>query len=344
MEKKKISLEEIAKKQKIEDYITLAEYIYQQIQAEKIKPVKSHGTNGKTPALYKDYHVLEQKKDYSKYLEEIRFQLSSKIDISYYLAHPEQYVIERQEVLELSRYLNQKKDKMAKAVSVNERSFEIWGREKFLSGQGKQEGVSVTGRMVLKHTGITLEQLNVYETIEPLTYFCRSRQVPQNILIIENLDTFYTLRRYLIESSGMVFNMQIDTLIYGAGKKIIKAFGERSLCVEPYVQDSRNQLYYLGDIDFEGIRIYEQLKEKYLEEVCIKPFVPAYERMLEKGKERIQRFGDRGLPEMKKGQNKTLAGSFMEYFSDGVQKQIYEILEDGKYIPQEIINRQDDLE
>ena len=42
MGKKKISLEEIAKKQKIEDYTQLAKYVYKQIENGKIKPVKSH--------------------------------------------------------------------------------------------------------------------------------------------------------------------------------------------------------------------------------------------------------------------------------------------------------------
>lgn len=339
MGKKKISLEEIAKKQKIEDYTALAQYVYQQIENGRIKPVKSHGTNGKSPALYKDYHVLEEEKDYSQYLDEIRYQLSSKIDISYYLAHPLQYVAEREEVLALSRYLSEKKEDSC-PVSVNERSFEIWGREKFLSGQGKQNGVEVTSKMVLKHTGISLEQLNVYETAEPLAYYCRSRQVPQNILIIENKDTFYSLRQHLMEGDGSLFGVQIDTLIYGAGKGISKAFSHRSLSVEPYVQDERNQLYYLGDIDFEGIRIYEQLQEKFQEEVKILPFVEAYERMVNKA---LKEYGIRGLPETKEGQNRSLNGSFMTYFTENIQKNMYEILDSGKYIPQEIINRQDDL-
>ena len=209
-----------------------------------------------------------------------------------------------------------------------------------MSGQGKQNGVEVTSKMILKHTGITLEQLNVYETAEPLAYYCRSRQVPQNILIIENKDTFYSLRQHLMEGDGVLFGMQIDTLIYGAGKGILKAFSHRSLCVEPYIQDERNQLYYLGDLDFEGIRIYEQVQEKFQGEVMILPFVEAYERMVDKA---LKEYGIRGLPETKEGQKRSLNGSFMTYFTENIQKDMYEILDSGKYIPQEIINRQDDL-
>lgn len=338
MSRKYISLENIAKRQGIQQYNQLAEYIYNQMESGCLKPVKSHGTNGKKPALYKDYHIPEQKPDYSGYLEEIRYRLSSRIDISYYLAHPQQYVRERKEVLALSRFLDKEQDKLSSPVSLNERSFQIWGREKFLSSQDKRKQGEVTGKRVLRHTGICLEQLNVYETTEPLAYYCVSRRVPQNILIVENKDTFYSMRRHLTQGAAVILGMPVETLIYGAGNVILKSFRDCSLSVEPYVQDAKNQLYYFGDLDYEGIRIYEQLQEKFQEEVCIRPFIPAYEKMLWKG---LQDFGIEGLPETKKGQNRRLSGSFMKHFSGQIQRKMYDILENGKYIPQEIINIQD---
>lgn len=338
MGKKYISLEEIARKENIEQYSCLAEYIYSRIESGCLEPVKAHGTNGKKPALYKDYRILEEKPDYSHYLEEIRYRLSPKIDVSYYLEHPAQYAIEREEVLLLSRYLDRKSDGPACPVSMNERSFEIWGREKFLSSQDRRGHGEVTGRRVLRHTGITLEQLNLYETTEPLAYYCRSRQVPQNILILENKDTFYSMRRYLLEGGKTIFQMEVGTLIYGAGKGILKSFRDRSLCVEPYVQDGQNQLFYFGDLDFEGIRIFENLLEKYQGEASICPFVPAYERMLQKG---LSEFGLDRLPRTKKGQNRGLSGSFMDFFSEKIKAQMYYVLERDRYIPQEIINIQD---
>ncbi|MBO5484237.1 MAG: hypothetical protein J5979_03380 [Lachnospiraceae bacterium] len=119
---------------------------------------------------------------------------------------------------------------------------------------------------------------------------------------------------------------------------MLKSFGQRHLSVEPYVQDTKNQLYYFGDLDFEGIRIYEKLQEKFRQEVCIHPFIPAYERMLWKG---LRDFGIERLSETKKGQNRKLSGSFMSCFSQEVQREMYYILDNDKYIPQEIINIQD---
>lgn len=333
-----ISLEQIADEQQIDQYSLLVDFVYGELEAGHLKPVKSHGTNGKKPALFKDYHVMQEKPDDTKYLEEIRYRLSSRIDISYYLSHPQQYAVEREEVLALSRYLDTEEKQLQIPVSLNERSFAIWGREKFLSCQDRQKKGEITGRKILAHTGITWEDLNIYETTEPLAYYCRSRIVPQNILIIENKDTFYSMRRYLMQQRQTIFQMPVDTLIYGAGKGILKAFRDRSLCVEPYVQDAGNQLYYFGDLDFEGIRIYEQLQEKFQKEVCIRPFVPAYEAMVFKG---LQNFGLERLPETKKGQNRELTGVFMEYFSAKIQEKMCHVLENGKYIPQEIINIQD---
>ena len=47
------------------------------------------------------------------------------------------------------------------------------------------------------------------------------------------------------------------------------------------------------------------------------------------------------LPDCETQQNKTIGGSFWEVFSSEEIRQMKEILEDGKYIPQEIINISD---
>ena len=65
---------------------------------------------------------------------------------------------------------------------MNERSFEIFRREKFFQREG--------GLEFCRKIGISREQLAFYETSEPLSYYSRSKQTPQNILIVENKDTF----------------------------------------------------------------------------------------------------------------------------------------------------------
>ena len=50
---------------------------------------------------------------------------------------------------------------------------------------------------------------------------------------------------------------QIGTLIYGAGKGILAAFSDFDSSGEPYMTAQGNTVLYFGDLDYEGIGIYE---------------------------------------------------------------------------------------
>lgn len=56
-----------------------------------------------------------------------------EVSIDYYLAHLDVYEQDRKWVLLLNEFLKQQKDQLLYEKSVNERSFEIWKREKFLT-------------------------------------------------------------------------------------------------------------------------------------------------------------------------------------------------------------------
>ena len=77
------------------------EYIMNLLEEEKIKSVKASRLNGKSPALYREYWVLEEKKDYSTYIEELRYEIVPDISVDYYLRHLESYEADRTWVLEL---------------------------------------------------------------------------------------------------------------------------------------------------------------------------------------------------------------------------------------------------
>ena len=65
------------------------------------------------------------------------------------------------------------------------------------------------GQRLLKNVGLTVDDLNIYETAEPLAYYSVSKETPQNILIIENKDTFYSLRKFLIERHPRILGCSI---------------------------------------------------------------------------------------------------------------------------------------
>ena len=66
---KRICLNEIQMQYKLQNYRELYQKVLSLIQNEEIKPVKASGKNGKKPALYNEYWVIENKEDNSKYIE-----------------------------------------------------------------------------------------------------------------------------------------------------------------------------------------------------------------------------------------------------------------------------------
>lgn len=298
-------------------------YIMKLVAEERIKPVRTASKNGKKPALYLEYWLLEEAQDYSALKQELLYKLAPQIDITYYQHNLAAYAKERQDVLQLSNFLQKQVPLLAREASYNERSFQIWGREKFL--------LKGEGRKILKHCGLELAELNCYSTSEPFAYFALTRQTPQRILIIENKDTFFSMRRHLLAGNKLLFGEQISTLIYGAGKRVVSYFQEFAVSAEPYMLDAGNELLYFGDLDYEGLGIYETLAVSFAEQGSIKPFVPAYLAMLAKAGDYKQ------LPPTKEEQNRNLQGSFFNYFSAEVQKEMQNILQQDLYIPQEIL-------
>ena len=131
-------------------------------------------------------------------------------------------------------------------------------------------------RLLLNNLGLSLEKLNIYNTPEPFFYYINDKSI-NNILIIENKDTWFTIRRILKENPRKIFGYDIGLLIYGEGKKIISSIEflkekELSFLHDPNIK-------YWGDIDYEGINIYYLLNDK----IKVDVFTKAYEEMLAKG-------------------------------------------------------------
>lgn len=328
---KKTNLDALSAQYRISDYKELHAKVIALIDSQKIKPVKASGKNGKSPALYREYWIIEEKQDISRYVDELNYEIVPSISTDYYRAHIDQYIQDRQWVLLLNDYI--KKDHFMTLMSENERSFDIWHREKFL----KQE----QGKKILKRCGLDTSLLNYYRTTEPIAYYCVTRHAPQNLLVIENKDTFYSMRKCLMRSGQndvhAICGSPIGTLIYGAGKGIIAAFSDLEISGEPYMLEQGNSVLYFGDLDYEGIGIYEGFALTYGERYDIRLFQRAYELMIEKA----YRIGIDSLPRTKEGQNRNIDSVFLSCFSQRQQAKIRAVLEQERYIPQEILNIED---
>lgn len=324
---KKRSLDEILGKRIQDSYENQYQYVKALIEREQIKPVKNSIGNGKKPALHMQYWLIEEKPDYSAWKDELLYRTDPHIQVDYYLHHLELYDQDRQYVRRLSEYLHRNGGMPSFPISRNERSFEIWGEEKFLT--------SGSGRKILKRCNIDEAALNIYSTAEPFAYYASHRTTPQKILILENKDPFFGMRKFLLEGNTEILGVKIGTLIYGAGKRVVSSFREFEISAEPYMKDDKNEILYFGDLDYEGILIYETLAEMFADSGLIKPFIPAYIAMLDKGDVA------QTLPASKEHQNRNNNGNFFSFFDEHTVGRMKNILERGRYIPQEILNTED---
>ena len=213
--RKRIELATIEQHYELFDYQELYQFIQQALQNGYLEPVKASGSNGKKPALYKKYHLITKIENEEELRQELLFSLSPALKNDYYLNHLKQYELDREAIFKLSDFFQSQRACLQLPTSLNERSFQIWQQEKFLAQEGQR---------LLKNVGLTLDDLNIYETAEPLAYYSVSKETPQNILIIENKDTFYSLRKYMIEGHQQILGFPMKTLIYAGVKKGIKGF------------------------------------------------------------------------------------------------------------------------
>ena len=285
-----------------------------------ISPMKASGLNSRNPSLYKKYRVLinTRKQLSEEHMQELQ-SLHPKLDKGFYFKNPDEYRKDRDYVLMLSDYLldSNQNNTLKYRCTMNERSFEIFNNEKFLESKGN---------VLLKRLRLSLEDLNCYKTHEAFFYILFEPKERLNILIIENKDTFYSALKYLQRTSDReIYGVKLDMLIYGEGKKIVKSF---SFINEVFVGTSIDRVYYFGDLDFEGIGIYNSLASKY-EKYLIVPHTALYKEML---------YSAKSPPKLRTGQAEFFLDRFLMYFDEESRDRISQILYSGHYIPQEAVN------
>lgn len=254
-----------------------------------------------------------------------------KIDMSFYVKHPEEYYENKIYIQKIDSLLKQDS---CPTLTANERSYLIFNDEKALTDPGK---ATIDGLAILRKLGnLKIEDLKAKETFEP--FFCYQTEMfeniansrPRTVLIIENKDTFWTLMD-AIKSNRLC---GIHLLIYGEGMAITKKFAFiRYLRGQP-----SDHYYYFGDIDYAGIIIYNTLRKTF-PEYDIVPAVPFYEYMLHTaGFE-----NSRCLKSIKDTDSSNLS-PFIDYFNAESEDMIRKIIENKRCLPQEVINNNNIME
>ncbi|WP_231682493.1 Wadjet anti-phage system protein JetD domain-containing protein [Phosphitispora fastidiosa] len=299
-------------------YPVLAEIITDMVEKGILSPVKARGINCKSPELYNIYRIVpsDEKPELEK-RRQLLTQYHPMINTSFYLRHVKELEQDERYISLLDRFLKDNPD-LGKLtpITVNERSFQVFRDEKWL--------LSVQGQNFLQRVGLDLDKLQCYITHEPFFYYSKKQNSgPVNVLIVENKDTFFSLKTLFQEGINSWDGIEFSLLIYGEGRKIEKSisfYGE----LDDY-QNVTSEFCYFGDLDPEGISIWHALAAK----IPVKPFVFFYKILFEK-------YGF-DAPVVRKNQrfSHEAVEEFAAYFTKDIAAGMKKMLMAGYYLPQE---------
>lgn len=272
--------------------------------------VKSRGRTTRTPSLAFLYrinkHLLTE--NFHMELQQYRGFLDARINLdTYYGKDPTLWKKDLPYIMKINDYLK-KHSFPSDQVPAPERSYALVGDEKWIVEQG--------GKEVLERLGL-FDQLKIIPVSEPLMFAInpvRTTDDTQFHLIVENKTTYQGLLPALEES---VFS----TLIYGSGKAVIKSIEQFPM---QYPVVANHRFFYFGDLDREGIAIWHALAKK-IDMILALPFYQACLMKEAAVGKAYQRDYQESLT------------NFLRFYSSDEQKQIEELLNNGKYHPQETL-------
>lgn len=295
------------------DYNSFASVVQLLEEKNILKPVKSHKTNNKIIPLYNTYRINKSyfKDQLLDQIQTFKFKANNNINLqSYFSLNEGEWKKDFPYIQILDNYIKEKNFPSSEA-SAPERSYEIVGDEKWIDEKG--------GKALLQRLDIW-DKLKISYNVEPLMIAINPKNIKNsahNHIIVENKATFYDFLSSLEETN-------FTSLVYGAGWKIVSNISmlEKQLGIKA----KEHKLFYFGDLDYEGISIWNTLNEK----IAVIPAVEFYKALLIKP-----------ATQGKKNQreNSKAVDRFTAYFSKKEKDKIEELLKERYYYPQEGLNK-----
>ncbi|MGN7940970.1 Wadjet anti-phage system protein JetD domain-containing protein [Virgibacillus sp. 6R] len=326
-QKKKININdlELQLRRLLDDYFemdgyTLFCHAIEALEAEgQLTPIQNNQFNGKTPSLAL-YYWVNVKVQEVKWDRLEMMKLGDQFDFSYYERHPEwQTKDEWTRIQNVYTFLQSSQER--DIVSVEERSLELFGHEKFLVDSSEFP----EGKGFLTRIGVSEEQLKMERYGEPFVFWLKQgKEINeiQRVLIVENLAFFHTSIQ-LLEAGQLDYEPEL--IIYGEGKKIEQSFSFFFKLFPP----KSYLFYYAGDLDAESYGILIRLMERY-PDCCIQPALKTYRKMLEC-------FDQRNDQKRGQTQNTKYRDIFIQWFTDEEQELLVQLWQENKRIPQEVL-------
>lgn len=195
-------------------------------------------------------------------------------------------------------------------VTSQERSFNILGDEKWIDEKN--------GKRLLERINV-LDKLKILNDSDPLMLAVNQNGFGRPVhyhLIVENKATFLALMEVLSETN-------YTSLIYGCGWKIVSNYYmiDKQLNLK-----DKNEFMYFGDIDKEGISIWNSLNEK----IKVNIAVPFYRELLKK---------EYSIGKKSQKRNEEAINNFLSFFSDLEKEALLNMINNGGYLPQEGLNK-----
>jgi hypothetical protein len=326
-QKKKININdlEFQLRRLLDDYFEMDGYALffaaiQTLQAEGVLiPMQNNQHNGRTPSLPL-YYWVNVKVQAAKWDRLEMMKLSDVFGFSFYERHPEwQTKDEWNRIKNLYNFLLSAQER--EIVSLEERSLELFGHEKFLLDSDSFPD----GKGFLSRIGVSQEQLKIVNYGEPFVFWMKQgKEIKdiQRVLIVENLSFFHTSIK-LLESNQLDYEPEL--IIYGEGTKIERSFSFffRMFPPKPHL------FYYAGDLDAAGYGILIRLMEKY-KDCCIQPALKIYRKMLDCSELR----NDQKTGQI---QNLQYRDAFFQWFTEEEQALLMQLWQANTRIPQEVL-------
>lgn len=301
-----------------QNYDTCTKFI-EYLISEDVISKRGDKTNGRELSL--NYNIKREKIKFSEQDKRLLMSLD-KINTGYYTNRPKEFMQDKDILVKINSFLRQSD---VVPLSLNERSYEIFRNEKAIKNPDKKTRV----QNVLYRIKANQSIFRYVDNGTPLLSFVYSNfyiKKSRKILIIENLDTYWSMHRAL---SSVVHN--IDMLVFGQGYSVTKNLKGCLL----YDINSEDRISYYGDLDLEGVNIFLKLKASY-SDYNIEPDVEFYRLMLDIAKENGAENSESNEQIML---NKEELAPFLIYFDDKDEQDfITEILLNRKYMPQEAVN------
>lgn len=296
------------------DYNSFAAVIKELIDNDILTEKNAEINNRKEiPLAYKfGINRYELKRAHIENIQSFRLQIDPELDLQEYLALSEEiwnrdlsYIKKVNEYILAQRLPDD-------YVTSQERSFHIVGDEKWIDEKG--------GRKLLERIKLW-DKLKIMNSGEPLMMAVNPSQFSRgeySHLIVENKATFLALMDVLRET-------EYTSLIFGSGWKIVSNITmlEKQLGLKGI-----HKLYYFGDLDYEGISIWNCLNEKVEARLAIGFYRELIKKPYSKGKE-------------SQVKNETALNNFVKLFSSEEEKYIIELLENKGYLPQEGLDKEE---